>query len=109
MAKHRRRKPMPPLPPPRFSRRLYVHVAPADVGMFRFLLEAQDNLGYMSVINKFDGVLQVVFSPHQEREMRDFLQGMQQTIAFTISEPPACGPIAAHPAPQDAQADPRTR
>jgi hypothetical protein len=54
-------------------------------------------------------VLQVVFSPHQEREMRDFLQGMQQTIAFTISEPPACGPIAAHHAPQDAQADPRTR
>ncbi|MFV0423060.1 DUF4911 domain-containing protein [Oleidesulfovibrio sp.] len=88
MAKKRRRKPSRPLPPPRFSQRLYVQVAPSDIGMFRFLMEAQDNLGYMSVINKFDGILQVVFSPHQEREMRDFLRGMQQTISFSISEPP---------------------
>ena len=52
--------------------------------MFRFLLEAQDNLGLMTVVDRWGAVLQVRFSPHQERDMREFLEGMQETIPFTI-------------------------
>ncbi|WP_353119818.1 DUF4911 domain-containing protein [Nitratidesulfovibrio sp.] len=138
MARKRPRKPSPPLPPPRASARLYARIAPRHIAMFRFLLEAQDNLGYMTVLDRgvgggtdgvpsgpagpdgpvaaphdgatergaevtettvtaparntsgtgADAVLKIVFSPHQEREMRAFLDGMRATIPFTVFESP---------------------
>ncbi|WP_035067368.1 DUF4911 domain-containing protein [Nitratidesulfovibrio termitidis] len=124
MARKRPRKPSPPLPPPRTSARLYARIAPRHIAMFRFLLEAQDNLGYMTVLDRgvgsagsaddngtqptgheaaapssggnakgsaapgADAVLKIVFSPHQERELRAFLDGMRATIPFTVFESP---------------------
>jgi hypothetical protein len=74
------------LPPPARSARIYVRIDRAMVHMFRFLLEAQDNLGFMTVADRWGAVLQVRFSPHQEAEMRDFLQDMRQTLDFSIVE-----------------------
>ena len=143
MARKRPRKPSPPLPPPRASSRLYARIAPRHIAMFRFLLEAQDNLGYMTVLDRgigggggdtdggpnapaglsaaahdgatersaegtgadapdngtvsgssgtgADAVLKIVFSPHQEREMRAFLDGMRATIPFQLFESPLRG------------------
>ncbi|MGJ3522655.1 DUF4911 domain-containing protein [Nitratidesulfovibrio sp. D1] len=122
MARKRPRKPAPPLPPPRESARLYARMAPRHIAMFRFLLEAQDNLGYMTVLDRgigggaggggtvgaagcvddeidadtngtasgtgADAALKVVFSPHQEREMRAFLESMRAAIPFEIFESP---------------------
>jgi hypothetical protein len=140
VARKRPRKPSPPLPPPRASSRLYARIAPRHIAMFRFLLEAQDNLGYMTVLDRgigggggdtdggpngpeglpaaahdgttersaegtgadapgngaigntsgtgADAVLKIVFSPHQEREMRAFLDGMRATIPFQLFESP---------------------
>lgn len=137
MARKRPRKPSPPLPPPSASSRLYARIAPRHIAMFRFLLEAQDNLGYMTVLDRgvggasandngatgngpddsstegggrpaeggtsdvspvnrakgtaapgVDAVLKIVFSPHQEREIRAFLDGMRATIPFTVFESP---------------------
>ncbi|WBF66705.1 DUF4911 domain-containing protein [Desulfovibrio subterraneus] len=89
MAKPRPRKPRPPLPAPRWSKMLYATLEPRYIGMFRFLLEAEDNLGYATVVDKYAAVLKIIFSPHQEREMRAFLAGMQQTIPFEVMERPA--------------------
>jgi len=139
VARKRPRKPSPPLPPPRTSARLYARIAPRHIAMFRFLLEAQDNLGYMTVLDRgvggggdlngdcpngigtdsnsesgngagqsgqdaaapssggstkgsavpgADAVLKIVFSPHQEREIRAFLESMRATIPFTVFESP---------------------
>lgn len=76
MASSSRRKPRKRLlpPPPERSARLYVRVDPAKIGLFRFLLEGHDNLGLFTVINKFDGVLLLRFSPHQRQEIRQFLK-----------------------------------
>lgn len=90
MVAKRKRKVRPPLPAPQWSKRVYVRLEPKYVGMFRFLLEAEDNLGYMSIVDKFTAIGKVVFSPHQEREMRRFLAGMQETIPFEIFEAPTC-------------------
>lgn len=86
----KKRKPRvyPLLPAPRYSQKLFARILPEHVGMFRYLLEAEDNLGYMSVVNKYDAILSISFSPHQEREIRVFLQGMQETIPFTLFELP---------------------
>ncbi len=76
MASSSRRKPRKRLlpPPPERSARLYVRVDPAKIGLFRFLLEGHDNLGLFTVINKFDGVLLLRFSPHQKKEIQQFLK-----------------------------------
>lgn len=70
------------LPPPPHSACIYVQLAPRDVGMFRFLLEAEDNLGYMSVVDRWSAALKVVFSPHQEQALRAWLAGISETLRF---------------------------
>lgn len=70
----RRRRRRAPLPPPRTrSARRYVRVAPAHIAMFRFLLEACDNLALFTVVDRRTGALLLRYSPDQEREMDRFL------------------------------------
>lgn len=71
-----------------WSERLYVQIDPARVHMFRFLLEAEENLGYMSVVDRWRAVLQVTFAPGQERELRACLATIGQTQPFTLIERP---------------------
>ncbi len=85
--KRKPRRPPPPLPAPRWSSRLYLRLDPSRVGMFRFLLEAEDNLGYMTVVDRWEAVLQVVFSPHQERSLRRRLEDMRELLPFTFVGP----------------------
>lgn len=82
--KRRTRRLPPPLPAPRFSSCLYVRLAPGDVAMFRFLLEAEDNLAYMSTVDRWACVLRVTFSPHQEAAARQCLETMREKIDFEI-------------------------
>lgn len=76
-------------PAPRYSGRLYCRIDPSRVHMFRFLLEAEDNLGIMTVVDRWGAVLMLRFSPQQERELREFLAGMQERVDFTILPDPA--------------------
>lgn len=92
--KRRPRRPGPPLPPPALSATRYVRIAPSDVAMFRFLLEASDNVGYFTVIDKREALLKVIYSPHQEKELLHVLRSMQETVAFTLVTPPWQPPVA---------------
>ena len=78
----RARKPGPALPPPRSSLRFLVRLAPRDVAMFRFLLEAYDNLAYFTVLDAGETLLSVVCSPHQEDAARRALEGMGEQLAL---------------------------
>lgn len=68
--------------PPVHSECLYVQLAPKDVAMFKFLLEAEDNLGYISVVDRWSAALKLVFSPHQKLAVRKWLDGAAQTLKF---------------------------
>lgn len=83
MASPSRRRPRKRVlpPPPACSARLYVRVDPAEIVRFRFLLEGHDNLGLFTVVNKFEGVLLLRFSPHQRREMEAFLRQVETVMA----------------------------
>lgn len=61
-------------PAPEWSARTYVRIAPASIGLFRFLLEGHDNLGIFTVVDKFKGILLMRYSPHLRREMKAFLK-----------------------------------
>lgn len=82
--KRKKRRLPPPLPAPMISSCLYVRLAPADVAMFRFLLEAEDNLAYMSTVDRWASVLRVTFSPHQQKAVQEYLETMREQIVFEI-------------------------
>ncbi|WP_022662981.1 DUF4911 domain-containing protein [Paucidesulfovibrio longus] len=77
-------------PAPDWSARAYVRVARSDVALFRFLLEAWDNLALFTVVDRAAGILMLRFSAHQEREVRLFLEAARSEIAVE----PVCWPGA---------------
>ncbi len=80
----KKRKPRlgPVLPPPEHSTCLYVQISPKDIAMFKFLLEAEDNLGYMSVVDRWSAALKVVYSPHQQKAMQAWLASTAKALQF---------------------------
>ncbi|HZF61186.1 MAG TPA: DUF4911 domain-containing protein [Desulfovibrio sp.] len=83
-----RRKPAPALPPPTRSASLLVRIAPEHTGLFRFLLEAYEHIAYFTVLENKTALLRVIFSPHREREAREALAQMAQSLPFTVAEWP---------------------
>lgn len=86
----RKRKPRPrPLPPPpEQSKRIYIQIKPSDIAIFRFLMEAADNLALFTIADRFKGILLIRYSPHQEREFFEFIAGMKEEIEITFVHTP---------------------
>ena len=81
----------PCAPPPRHSARLLVRVAPADVALFRFLLEACDNLALFTVLERKTALLKVVFSPHAEDAVRAALAEIAASVPLSVEDWPFAG------------------
>ncbi|MDR3175936.1 MAG: DUF4911 domain-containing protein [Desulfovibrio sp.] len=67
-------------PAPSSSARLYVYIRPEKIGLFRYMLEAHDNLGLMTVVDRWRAALLLRFSPHRGGEMREFLRDMRDFL-----------------------------
>ena len=65
---------------PGWSGRLYLRLAPRDVAMLRYLLEAHDNLGYLTMVDRFGAVAKICFAPGAEESVRDFLAEVGETL-----------------------------
>ena len=87
-SKKKRRLPKA-LPPAGASARLLVRLDPHQVGLFRFLLEAYDNLAAFTVLDRREGLLKVFFSPHQEREALACLHDIHTLLPLDIRPWPA--------------------
>ena len=83
-----RRKPAPTLPPPTRSGSLLVRIAQEHTGMFRFLLEAYDHVAYFTVLENKTALLRVIYSPHREREARQALSQIAQSLPMSVEEWP---------------------
>lgn len=68
--------------PPQRSARLYIRIDPSLIGRFRILLEAHDNLGIFTVVNRFKGILLLRYSPQQRREFEEFLGSISEAIPY---------------------------
>jgi hypothetical protein len=65
-----------------------VRLEPSRIALFRFLLEAHDNLALFSVADRRKGILQLNFSPDQDGEVRAFLARVQaETGVETVLDP----------------------
>lgn len=87
-ARGKKRRPRRPLAVSGRSARVYVRINSSKVHLFRFFLETEENLGIMTVVDRWGAVLLVRFSPHQEREMRAFLESMQESIGIEMEYNP---------------------
>ena len=71
------------LPPAARSARCYVYVNPSQVRIFRYFLEAEDNLGIMTVVDRWRAALLIRFSPDQESRLLERLEEMRTAVPFT--------------------------
>jgi hypothetical protein len=67
---------------PRYSSRMYLHLAPNDISLLKFLMEAEDNLAYLSTVSPHTAVVKLVFASGREREVREFLETAHSQLAF---------------------------
>lgn len=71
-------------PVPEWSEIVFAQLDHHKVHLFRYLLEAYDNLGYMTVVDRWGGVIKISFSPHQREEMMQALDEISETVPFKI-------------------------
>ena len=67
------------------SARLYVYIDPSQVHLFRFFLEGHDNLGIMTVVDRWRAALLLRFSPHQQQEVREFLDAVREVLPLGLA------------------------
>lgn len=67
---------------PRYSSRMYLQLPSDGISLLKFLLEAEDNLAYLSTVNPHTAVVKLVFAPGREREVREFLETARQLVTF---------------------------
>ena len=94
----RKRKQRPAGPPPQWSDRIYIRLDRKDVGLFKFLLEGHDNLAYMTFVDRFASVVQLIHSPESREEVLSFLESVQEELSLAVLElnPPRPGQSASH-------------
>ena len=66
--------------PPCWSKRLYLRVPRPEIAYVKFVLESYDNLAFMSVLDRFEALLCLTFSPDQETEVRDLIRGLGREV-----------------------------
>ena len=86
--------PRPCPEPPRRSGRLLVRLAPADVALFRFLLEAYENLAFFTTLDRRAALLKVIFSPQRENAVRAALAEIGESVPLVVEDWPFTRPDA---------------
>ena len=69
---------------PERSSRVYIYIDPSQVHLFRFHLEAHDNLGIMTVVDRWRAALMLRYSPHEEKRIAAFLAGLPESLSLSI-------------------------
>ncbi len=59
---------------------IYLRLPRPDVARLRFLLEAHDNLGLVSVLDRWEAVVKITHSPDQTAELREALEGFKAML-----------------------------
>lgn len=62
------------------SQYLLVTINPGDIAMFRFLLEAHENLALFTVLERHTALLKIAFSPESLDKVVNFLTSINQDI-----------------------------
>jgi hypothetical protein len=76
------------------SSRFYIRLARPETRLLRYLLEAHDNLAYISVVDRRECVLKIVCSPDMEQHLLETLREIGESVPFTrVFHPASPGAI----------------
>lgn len=67
---------------------MLVRVAKADIGMFRFLLEAYENLAFFTVLEREPPLLKLVFTAESKQETLQALTEIGRAINVELEDWP---------------------
>lgn len=76
------------LEPPRMSGHLLVKIHPREIGLFRFLLEAHDNLALFTCLDRRAALLKVMFAPESRNEAIRALEDIGRSVELEWHEWP---------------------
>jgi hypothetical protein len=74
--------------PPKWSDRAYIRLRRRDIAYVRFILESYDHLALMSVLDKYEAVAQLTFSPQQRAEVLELIDALGREIGLRLLELP---------------------
>ncbi len=66
------------------SEYLYVKVKSQDMAMFRFLLEAYDNLAMFTTLEPKTTLVKILYSPHEKDRLERALLATQELVPIEI-------------------------
>lgn len=76
-------------PPAAHSAALYLRLPAPQTALFRFLLEAWENVAYFTVLDRREALIKVIFSPHMREETECALERIARDIALErLPDPP---------------------
>lgn len=78
----RRRDRSHPLPPATRSASLFLRLPARHIALFRFLLEAWENVAYFTVLDRREALIKVIFSPHMREEVERALTHIARAVPF---------------------------
>ena len=78
-------------PAPERSSRVYIYINPSQVHLFRFYLEAHDNLGIMTVVDRWRAALMLRYSPYEEKRIAAFLTALPESLSLSVAIVPGRG------------------
>ena len=67
-----------------YSKRLYLQLDRKYIALFKFFLEGYDNLAYLTVVDKYKAVLQLVFSHEFGEFVYEFIKNVRLEIPIRI-------------------------
>lgn len=76
----RRRNRSAALPPVRESAALYLRLPAEQTALFRFLLEAYENVAYFTVLDRKQALIKLVFSPHMRAQADAALADIARSV-----------------------------
>jgi hypothetical protein len=74
--------------PPVWSDRLYVRLPRPEIAYFKFILESYENLTLLSVVDRYEAIVQLRFSPDQRREILSVLKDLEDDLELTVLDLP---------------------
>jgi hypothetical protein len=67
-----------------WSRHLYIRIPRQEIVFFKFILEGYDNLATMTVVDKYEAILQLAFHPGQEQEVFELITGLSSEMEVEL-------------------------
>lgn len=68
-----------------WSEHLYIRIPRRDIVFFKFILEGYDNLATMTVMDKYEAILQLAFHRTQKSEVLELIQGLSSEMEISLA------------------------